>query len=85
MSDLSATNCGCNNNCGCNGGFFGGDNSCLWIILLLLFCGGCGGNGFLSNGNGCGCNDNNNSCGCNFIWILLLLSCCGGCGNGCGC
>ena len=37
---VSLANSGCgnscsNNNCGC--GFFGGDNSC-WIILLLLFC-----------------------------------------------
>ena len=69
MSDLSATNCGCgcdadrfgggcgnNNNCGC--GF--GNNSCLWIILLLCCCGGCG------NNNGCGCG--NDSC----LWIILL-------------
>ena len=39
-----------------NGGFFGGgdgcgNNSCLWIILLLFCCGGWGGNGC---GNGCG-------------------------------
>ena len=38
--------------CGC------GNNSCLWIILLLLFCGG--GSGF--GGNNCGCN--NFGCGC---------------------
>ena len=40
MSDLTATNCGCNNSCGnnnCGNGIFG--NSCIWIILLL-FCGG---------------------------------------------
>ena len=49
--------------CGNGGsGLFGGgrdcdcNNSCIWIILLLLFCG----NGsFL--GNGCGCNF---GCGC---------------------
>ncbi|MCI8783959.1 MAG: chorion class high-cysteine HCB protein 13 [Dorea sp.] len=84
MSDLSATNCGCGcesnvgrgGECGC--GF--SNNNCLWIILLLFCCGGCG-NGF---GGGCGGND---SC----LWIILLLFCCGGCGNGgcggfdCGC
>lgn len=76
MSDLSATNCGC----GCDSGSerYGlGGNSCLWIILLLCCCGGCG-NTFGNNG----CND---SC----LWIILLLCCCGGCGNafgnGCGC
>ena len=69
MSDLSATNCGCD--CGrevdsC------GNNSCIWIILLLLFCGGCG-NGRNSWGNN-GCD---NSC----LWIIILLFCCGGCGG----
>ena len=44
-----------------------GGNSCLWIILILLLCGGCGNNaigGCSSNGcgNGCGCCDN--GCGC---------------------
>ncbi len=76
MSDLSATNCGC----GCeNGGLFNnsGNNSCLWIILLLIFCGGCGGSGRMGDGCGCG----NDSC----LWIILLLIFCGGCGNGCGC
>ena len=39
MSDLTATNCGCNNNScsnnnNCSNGIFG--NSCIWIILLLL-------------------------------------------------
>ena len=34
MSELSATNCGC----GCESNF--GGNSCIWIILLLLCCGG---------------------------------------------
>ncbi|MBU3840778.1 MAG: chorion class high-cysteine HCB protein 13 [Candidatus Ruminococcus intestinipullorum] len=76
MSELSATNCGC----GCESGF--GGNSCIWIILLLFCCGGCGGSGFGGN-NGCG----NDSC----IWIILLLFFCGGsgfgigCNNGCGC
>lgn len=68
MSDLSATNCGC----GCENN---GMSSCLWLIILLSCCGGCG-NGF---GNGFGGND---SC----LWIILLLCCCGGFGNnGCGC
>jgi len=43
--------------CGNNCGGFGGN--CSWIviiILLLIFCGGCG------NFNGCGCGCNN---GCN--------------------
>lgn len=82
MSDLSATNCGCNNrsnDCGC-GNAFGGD-SCTWIIILLLLfsCGGCG-NGLLS-GNSCGCGDNNNGCSC--LILILLLFCCGGNGFGC--
>ena len=81
MSDLSATNCGCgcdsvgrrdrDRDCGC--GF--ANNSCLWIILLLFFCGGCGGSTW--GNNGCG----NDSC----LWIILLLFFCGGMGNGCGC
>lgn len=72
MSDLSATNCGCGCERNERSGF--GNNSCLWIILLLFCCGGCG-NGFGGNNNGCG-----DSC----IWIILLLFCCGGCGNGFG-
>ena len=83
MSDLTATNCGCNNNCG--NGMMGG--SCIWIIILLIFCGGCGnGNGILGGNNGCGC-DNNNSCCDWLIWILLIFCFCGnnncGCNNGC--
>lgn len=77
MSDLSATNCGCGCERNERSGF--GNNSCLWIILLLFCCGGCG--------NSWG---GNNGCGDNCIWIILLLCCCGGfggCGNnhGCGC
>ena len=55
------------NECG-----FGGGNDCLWIILLMLCCGGCK--------SSCGCG------GCNLIPILVALSCCGcgGC-NDCGC
>ena len=88
--NMSDTNCGCgcdsyenrmstreNCGCGCNSTFgFGNNNSCLWIILLLIFCGGCGNNGCGSNygyNNGCG----NDSC----LWIILLLIFCGGCGN----
>lgn len=45
----------------CNNGFGG---NCCWIIILILilFCGGCG-----TMGNGCGCNNCNcggNNCGC---------------------
>ena len=88
MSDLTATNCGCNNNscgCGCgnNGGFLGG--SCIWIILLLFCCGG-NGNGIFGGNCGCdnGCGNNNNCCDW-IIWILLISCFCGnGCGNGCG-
>lgn len=85
MSDLAATNCGCNDDrtscgcgCGCNGGTglgtFGGDScSCiLWFIILMSLCGN---NGFGRSGCGCG----TDSC-----WILVvLLLLCGN--NGCGC
>lgn len=79
MSDLAATNCGGCNDCGgCNsGGILGGNNSCMWIILLLLFCGG---NSFGNSGCGCGSNNGCNSC---TMIILLLLFC--GDGFGCGC
>ncbi len=97
MSDLTATNCGCNDSCGCvgaqnNNGF--GGCSCIWIILLLFLCGGNNGGFF---GGNCGCNSGcNSSCnnggffggngGCCewIIWILLLSCFCGG-NNGCGC
>jgi len=66
MSDLTATNCGCNDG-GCN------CSSIIWIIILLSCCGN-GNSGFFNN-NGCG---NDNSC----LWIiLLLLFCGGGCGG----
>ena len=44
MSDLTATNCGCNNNN--SRGIFGGNNTWLWI-LLLIFCVG-------NDDDGCG-------------------------------
>ena len=61
---LGGNGCG-----GCSDGC--GDNSCIWIILLLLFCGN--GSGF-GIGGGCGCNGN---CGCSTTWT-------NGCGNTCG-
>lgn len=82
MSDLTATNCGCTSTTNrCGNGIFGGNN-CIWIILLLLFCGG---NGCGNDSCGCGAGlfgggDNNNCCEW-IIWILLI-SCF--CGNGCG-
>lgn len=79
MSDLCSSNCGCerdnnyDNRSGC-----GMNNSCLWIILLLIFCGG--------NTWGLG---RNGDCGCDScMWIILLLIFCGGNtfgGCGCGC
>ncbi len=77
MSDLAATNCGCDR-CGNNGIFGNGGNSCsciIWIILLSCICGN-GNGGFLGGcGNDdCGCG-NNNSC----LWIILILLFCGGC------
>jgi hypothetical protein len=80
MSDLTAANCGCSNNSGCTNSLFGGNNSCIWLIILLFACGG---------NNGCGTSSlfgnsgDNGSC-CEWIILLLLLSsCCGN--NGCGC
>lgn len=79
MSDLAATNCGCNEGNGCC--------SIIWILLLLSCCGN--GSGFFG-GNSC----DNNNCSCIWI-ILLLFFCGGcndgigfnnnGCGCGCGC
>ena len=42
MSDLTATNCGCDNGCGLS--FGNGSCGCniLWIIILLCACGGNG-------------------------------------------
>lgn len=75
MSDLTATNCGCNN--GTSNASSNGCSSLIWIIILLSLCGGCGGNGLsLANNNDNGCET--------LIILLLLLSCCGGNNNGCG-
>lgn len=41
----------------CNGF---GNNSCLWIILILIILFGCGGCGCDNNG----CNNGCNNCGC---------------------
>ena len=77
MSDLAATNCGCE----------GGINSCslIWIILLLnCLCGGNNGTNSIANLGG------GDSC-CWIIILLLLCGGCGGNGitggnNGnCGC
>ena len=71
MSDLTATNCGGGCGCSTNERPTGlGNNSCIWIILLLLCCGGCGG----SSRGGFGCGDD-------CLWIIILLFFCGGCGN----
>lgn len=71
MSDLAATNCGCE----CT---TGGNNGCniIFLILLLCFCGG-GNNGCFEHNCGCGngCND--------MIWIIILLCFCGGNNNFC--
>ena len=71
MSDLTATNCGCNNNCSCNNNSGFGGNSGIWIILLLFCCGGngCGGNGILGGGCGNDCRNNNNL----LDWLHLAL------------
>ncbi len=67
MSDLAATNCGCNE---------GGCSSIIWIILLLFFCNGNGCGSGCGNGCGNGLLNGDNSC----CWIILLLLFCG-CGN----
>lgn len=90
MSDLTAANCGCGEErcgCGCEDNNYScsnrsgfGNNSCswiLWIIILSCFC---------NNNNSCG-SCNNHGCGNNdCTWlIIILLFLCGGCGNGNGC
>ena len=79
MSDITATNCGCERDCGCgcgNSGLFGGNGECCSLIWILLLLSCCGGNDGCGSGFGFG---QDNCC-----WILLLLLCCGGFGNG-GC
>ncbi len=82
MSDLSATNCGCNNgyNTASNNGCCSGNNW-IWVILLVLLFSGNNNGISLANNNGCGCGSSNSSCDW-LIWILLLSTFCGG---GCGC
>ncbi|MBQ8830394.1 MAG: hypothetical protein IJ017_02200 [Oscillospiraceae bacterium] len=41
-----------------------GNNSCIWIILILIVLFGCCGNGFGTWGNNGGCGCENNGCGC---------------------
>ena len=67
MSDLAATNCGCENEGGCN--------SIIWLIILLCCC-GCG-----NNGIGGGCDNGNNSC--LWLILLLFCCGGNGCGGGC--
>lgn len=72
MSDLSATNCGC------NGNSREGNNGCsslIWLLILLSL---------LNNNDGCGSGrsgfglfNNDNSCCNTIIWLLILSSCCG--------
>ena len=79
MSDLAATNCGCD-------GGFRNNNGCdciLWILILSCICG----NGFGFGGCDKGCGWGGNNC---WLLILILLFCgngfgFGGCDNGCGC
>ena len=62
MSDLAATNCG-----GCTQTTTSGGCNCMWIILILLFCGG------WNNNDGCG-NDATARC-------RELFPRCASCGN----
>ncbi|MFQ6804368.1 MAG: chorion class high-cysteine HCB protein 13 [Lachnospiraceae bacterium] len=82
MSDITATNCGCERDCGCGCGEFRTFRrkrrmlaDLIWILFASLrHCGGNDGCGRLDSASG-----QDNCC-----WILLLLLCCGGFGNG-GC
>ncbi len=70
MSDLAATNCGCDCGCGC-------DSGCST---------GCGCNNNCGCNNGCGTSlfgNGGNSCSC-ILWIICLMCCCGN-NSGCGC
>lgn len=57
--------CGCIDTCGGNG--------FIWLILILLLCGG----------EGC-CNICGGGCDNGFIWIILILILFGGCFGNCG-
>lgn len=85
MSDLSSTNCGCNNGFGGPlSNAFGNGNNCLWLIILLFLCGGSCSN----QKNGCGNGLLGNMGGDCVEWIiiiLLLTNCCGNSKNNCGC
>lgn len=76
MSDLSASQCGCNERPSCNH-----DNGCggiLWIIILLCLCNGNGGGGMGCGGCGGGCDHDCGNNGCEgIIFLILILSCCG--------
>ena len=75
MSDLSATNCGCNGGSGREGN--NGCSNLIWLLILLSL---------FNNNDGCGSgrggfglfnNNGDNGC-CNLIiWLLLLSTCCG--------
>ena len=56
------------------GNFFGGNNSCMWIILILILisCCGCGG----GCGTGCGGNTCGTSCGNNCYCETNSCGCC---------
>lgn len=92
MSDLSAANCGCNNNNSCGCGILSNScgNNCSWLWIIILLVVFCGGNNGILGGNSCNDNcdcghrHNNNNC-CDIIIILVLLSVFCGNGNGnCG-
>lgn len=83
MSDLSATQCGCQGNDRSGSGC----GNWIWIILIIYFLNNCCGGS--SRDSSCGCGglsglfDGNGSC-CEWIIILLVLFCfCGNNSSGC--
>lgn len=72
MSDLAATNCGCE--CGGNDSSWGFSNNWIWIIILLSLCGN----------NRSSWNRSNDGCGNSCWWIILLLFFCCGDNRDCG-
>ena len=58
--------------------FCGNNNSCLWVLIIIILLFGCGGcnNGCGGCGNGCGCNNGcgNNSCGCGCLETDSVLA-----------